>query len=70
MTTWRKVFQVEPEAGQRCLIVSGPRAAPTVADYWQHCPGVHDSDTGFFDDNGDEVFPVFAWAPCPAGPDL
>ncbi|PIK75002.1 DUF551 domain-containing protein [Pseudomonas plecoglossicida] len=56
-----------PHQGQRVLTYSGDTRI-MVGQYFRHEPGVHDGDSGFSDENGDDIFPVTHWQPLPSPP--
>ncbi|WP_433963120.1 DUF551 domain-containing protein [Pseudomonas kurunegalensis] len=56
-----------PDQGQRVLVYS-PDLRVMSAQYFMHEPGLHDGDTGFCDESGDDIFPVTHWQPLPSPP--
>lgn len=67
MNNWIRLMNRIPDQGQRVLVYS-PDLRVMSAQYFLHDPGVHDGDTGFCDENGDDIFPVTHWQPLPSPP--
>ena len=67
MSGWIKCINEMPAQGQTVIAFSNALKVLT-ATYWQHEPGIHDADSGFCNECGDDVFPVTHWQPLPAPP--
>lgn len=67
MNQWIKCINEMSAQGQTVLAFS-KAVGVSAATYWEHEPGVHDGDTTFCTECGDEVFPITHWQPFPDHP--
>jgi hypothetical protein len=67
MSEWIKCIDALPHQGQTVIAFS-KTIGVSVAQYWSHEPGVHDGDTSFCTELGDELFPVTHWQSLPDHP--
>lgn len=68
MSEWIKCLNEKPHQGQKVLVAVNAKSV-MAGEYWEHEPGVHDSDTGFVDLDCNDLFPVTHWMPLPSPPD-